>query len=127
VLHVRQRVPEHATAAEPGQGQGIEQRQLLSLSLKRQEPKGHGASLSIDTECHVPPSAGSAACGETTLHHVVQHVSTHAQYSGGRENQTENYFLLQGGYSGAPLVFGKLMVVVGEPLDIGDCSPPLSV
>jgi hypothetical protein len=49
----------HAIAVEPGQSQGIEQRELLSLSLKKQEPKGHGAFLSTDTQYCVLLLAGA--------------------------------------------------------------------
>jgi hypothetical protein len=62
---------------------------------------------------------GLGARTKTTLHHVVHHVGTYSQCSND-EKETDHDFRFHGGYSGAPPAFGKLMVVVEEPLDIGE-------
>jgi hypothetical protein len=57
---------------------------------------------------------------KTTLHHVVHHVGTYSQCSNDKQKETDHAFPFHCGYSGAPLAFGKLMVVFDEPLDIGE-------
>jgi hypothetical protein len=68
----------------------------------------------------------TARCGELAAAAIVCVVCTHAQRSNDEQEHANNN-LLHRGYSGAPPVFGRLMVVVEEPLDIGASSPPVNV
>jgi hypothetical protein len=70
--------------------------------------------------------------GNNDVHLVVRRiggrrVGTRAQSTDDEQNQTDDYLLFHGGYSGAPPVFGRLMVVVDEPLDMGASGPPARV